>query len=59
MKAIRKQKAQKRGGVICYVKSTVSAVKIEKYDEQIYDTIYVEVTTTENKKVTVVTATIR
>ncbi len=45
---------KKRGGVICYVKSTLSAVKVEKQDAQNYDSIYVELSNG-NQKVTVVT----
>ncbi len=45
---------KKGGGVICYVKSTLSAVKIENEDAQNYDSIYVGLTT-ENKKLTVAT----
>ncbi len=41
---------RKGGGVICYVKNTFSAMKIEKQDAQNYDTVYVELTTTGNKK---------
>ncbi len=45
---------KKGGGVICYVKSTLSAIKIEKQDAQNYDSMYVELTNG-NKKVTVAT----
>ncbi len=45
---------KKGGGVICYVKSTLFAFKIEKEDAQNYDSIYVELTNG-NKKVTVAT----
>ncbi len=41
---------KKGGGVICYAKSTLSAVKIEKEDAQNYDSI-----TNGNKKVTIAT----
>ncbi len=40
-------------GVIRYVKNTLSAIKIEKQEEQNYDTVYVELTTTGNKKIMV------
>ncbi len=40
-------------GVICYVRNTFSAIKIEKQDAQNYDTVYVEITTTGNKKLLV------
>ncbi len=45
---------KKGGGVICYVKSTLSTVKIEKEDAQNHDSIYVELTNG-NKKVTIAT----
>ncbi len=44
---------KKGGGVICYVKNTFSAIKIEKQDAQNYYTVYVELTTTGNKKLLV------
>ncbi len=44
---------RKGGGVICYVKNTLSAMKIEKQEAQNYDTVYVELTTTGNKKLLV------
>ncbi len=51
----KNRKHRKGGGVICYVKSTLSAVKIEKEDAQKDDSIYVEFTNG-NKKVTIATA---
>ncbi len=45
---------KKGGGVICYVKTTLSAVKIEKQEAQNYDSIYVELTNG-NQEVTVAT----
>ncbi len=45
---------KKGGGVICYVKSTLSAVKIGKQEAQNYDSIYVELANG-NQKVTVAT----
>ncbi len=53
-KVTRKRNTQKGGGVICYVKTTLSAVKIEKQEAQNYDSIYVELTDG-NQKVTVAT----
>ncbi len=51
----RKNRSHKKGGgVVYYVKSTLSAVKIEKEDAQNYDSIYVELTN-RNKKVTIAT----
>ncbi len=44
---------RKGGGVICYVKNTLSAIKIEKQEAQNYDTVYVELTTTGNKRLMV------
>ena len=46
---------KKGGGVICYVKSTLSALKISKQDAEKYDSVYVELTTSSNKKLTVAT----
>ncbi len=34
---------KKGGGVICYVKSTLVAIKIDKQDAENYDSIYVEI----------------
>ncbi len=45
---------KKGGGVIFYVKTTLSTVKIEKQEAQNYDSIYVELTNG-NQKVTVAT----
>ncbi len=45
---------KKGGGVICYVRSTLSVVKVEKQDVQNYESIYVELTNGK-KKVTVAT----
>ncbi len=47
---------RKGGGVICYVKNKLSAIKIEKQETQNYDTVYVELTTTGNKKLMVAIA---
>ncbi len=43
----------KGGGVIWYVDNTLSAIKIEKQVAQNYDTVYVDLTTTGNKKLMV------
>ncbi len=40
---------KKGGGVICYVKSPLVAIKTEKQDAENYDSVYVEITHT-NKK---------
>ncbi len=49
-----KNRQHRKGGrVICYDKNTFSAIKIEKQDAQNYDTVYVELTTTGNKKLLV------
>ncbi len=40
-------------GVICYVKNTLSAIKIEKQDAQNYDTVYVELPLRKTKKLLV------
>ncbi len=34
---------KKGGGVICYVKSTLAAIKIGKQDAENYDSVYVEI----------------
>ncbi len=47
---------RKGGGVICYVRNTLSAIKTEKQEAQNYDTVYVELTTTGNKKLMVAIA---
>ncbi len=40
---------KKGGGVICYVKSTLSALKTNKLDARNYDSVYVEISTKSNK----------
>ncbi len=51
----QKNRAHKKGGgVICYFKSTLSAVEIKKQDAQNYDSVYVELANG-NKEVTVAT----
>ncbi len=37
------------GGVICYVKSTLSALKTDKQDARNYDSVYVQINTKSNK----------
>lgn len=46
---------KKEKGVISYVKSTLSAVKIDKQDVEKYDSVYLEITTNSNGKLTFVT----
>ncbi len=42
------------GGVICYVKNTVTAVKVEKkLDAEKYDSVYVDITTERNRQLTI------
>ncbi len=45
---------EKGEGVICYVKNRLSATESEKQEMQNYDTVYVELTTTGNKKLMIV-----
>ncbi len=45
---------KKGGGVICYVKSTLASIKIDKQDAENYDSIYVEITHN-NKKLILAT----
>ncbi len=40
---------KKGGGVICYVKSTLSALKTDKQDARNYDSVYIEINTNSNK----------
>ncbi len=42
---------KKGGGVICYVKNTLSAVKVDKQEAESYDSILVEITAKNNKKI--------
>ncbi len=44
---------KKGGGVICYINNTLTAVKIEKHDAEKYDSVYVEITTKRNRKITI------
>ncbi len=54
-KSFRKKRSNKKGGgVICYVKSTLAAIKIEKQDAGNYDSVYVEITHN-NKKLILAT----
>ncbi len=44
--SFHKNRGYKRGGgVICYVKSTLSALKTDKQVEENYDSVYVEIST--------------
>ncbi len=54
-KSFHKNRKYKKGGrIICYVKSTLPAIKIEKQDAENYDSVYVEITAN-NKKLTLAT----
>ncbi len=44
---------KKGGGVICCIKNTLTAVKIEKQDAEKYDSVYVDITTERNRKLTI------
>ncbi len=44
---------KKGGGVICYIKSSLTAVRLEKLDAENYDSVYVDITTERNKKLTI------
>ncbi len=49
-KASTKNREYKRGGgVICYVKSTLSALETDKQDAESYEFVYVEISTKSNK----------
>ncbi len=43
------------GGVICYIKSTLSALKMDKQDAENYDSLYVEISTTKSNKIMIAT----
>ncbi len=45
---------KKGGGVICYVKSTLASIKIDKQDAENYDSVFVEITHN-NKKLVLAT----
>ncbi len=48
--SFHKNREYKRGGgVICYVKSTLSALKTDKQDAENYDSVYLEISTKSNK----------
>ncbi len=48
--SFHKNREYKRGGgVICYVKNTLSALKTDEQDTENYDSIYVEISTKSNK----------
>ncbi len=48
--SFHKNREYKRGGgVICYVKSTLSALKMDKQDAENYDSVYAEISTKSNK----------
>ncbi len=48
--SFHKNREHKKGGrVICYVKSTLSALKTDKEDARNYDSVYVEINTKSNK----------
>ncbi len=49
-KIFQKNKTNKKGGdVICYVKSTLAAIKIDKKGAENYDSVYVEITRNNEK----------
>ncbi len=51
--SFHKNRMHKKGwGVICYIKSSLSAVKLEKLDAEKYDSVYVD-TTERNRKLTI------
>ncbi len=39
---------KKGGGVICYVRNSLNAIKIKKQEEEKYDSVYVEITAKKN-----------
>ncbi len=41
---------KKGGGVICYVKNTLPAMKIKKQDSDKYDSVYIELQTSKRNK---------
>ncbi len=43
----------KGGGVTCYIKSSLTAVRLEKLDAEKYDSVYVDITTERNRKLTI------
>ncbi len=49
-KSFHKNREYKRGGgVICYVKSTLSDLKTDKQNAENYDSVYAEISTKSNK----------
>ncbi len=44
---------KKGGGVIWYIKSSLTAVKLEKLDAEKHDSVYVDITTERNRKHTI------
>ncbi len=44
---------EKGGGVICYVKNTLPAMKIKKQDSDKYDSVYIELQTNKRYKLTI------
>ncbi len=51
--SFHKSRAHKKGGgVIGYIKNTLTSVKVEKQDAEKYDTVYVDITTERNRKLT-------
>ncbi len=54
-KIFQKNRTNKKGGgVICYVKSTLASIKVDKQDAENYDSVYVEITHN-NKKLILAT----
>ncbi len=51
---LHKKRTHKKGrGVICYIKSSLTAVRMEKLDAEKYDSVYVDITTEHNRKLTI------
>ncbi len=44
---------KKGGGFICYIKSSLTAVTVEKLDAEKYDSVYVDITTERSRKLTI------
>ncbi len=44
---------KKGGGLICYIKSSLTAVRLEKLDAEKYDSVYVDITTEHNRELNI------
>ncbi len=53
--SFHKNRIHKKGGVICWIKSNYSAVKISKEDSEKYDTLYTEVAISRLNQLTIET----